>query len=136
MTTEPNTTFVVVNGRSSFQQQQNFAGHSYAIVEDQTTIGPNTIGQLAAELSAKFNFDGSTGNSLDSRSTCSDPGYPDPSYIMQIAAAAAQRKSQNTTECVPVPSSEHVAEIVGRQGNNLSYTNSLHTIPCPNSPPP
>jgi hypothetical protein len=29
------------------------------------------------------------------------------------------KKSQNTTECVPVPSSEHVAEIVGRQGNNL-----------------
>lgn len=26
------------------------------------------------------------------------------------------RRSQNTTECVPVPSSEHVAEIVGRQG--------------------
>lgn len=27
-----------------------------------------------------------------------------------------EKKSQNTTECVPVPSSEHVAEIVGRQG--------------------
>ena len=27
------------------------------------------------------------------------------------------RKSQNMTECVPVPTSEHVAEIVGRQGN-------------------
>lgn len=27
------------------------------------------------------------------------------------------KRSQNTTECVPVPSSEHVAEIVGRQGN-------------------
>lgn len=27
-----------------------------------------------------------------------------------------QKKSQNMTECVPVPSSEHVAEIVGRQG--------------------
>lgn len=26
------------------------------------------------------------------------------------------RKSSNMTECVPVPSSEHVAEIVGRQG--------------------
>lgn len=26
------------------------------------------------------------------------------------------KKSQNMTECVPVPSSEHVAEIVGRQG--------------------
>ena len=29
-----------------------------------------------------------------------------------------QRKSQNMTECVPVPTSEHVAEIVGRQGKN------------------
>jgi len=28
------------------------------------------------------------------------------------------KKSQNMTECVPVPSSEHVAEIVGRQGEN------------------
>lgn len=28
----------------------------------------------------------------------------------------ARRKSVNTTECVAVPSSEHVAEIVGRQG--------------------
>ncbi|XP_013794643.1 RNA-binding protein MEX3B-like [Limulus polyphemus] len=27
-----------------------------------------------------------------------------------------KKKSQNTTECVPVPTSEHVAEIVGRQG--------------------
>merc|ERR1711892_638891 len=29
---------------------------------------------------------------------------------------STQRRSQNMTECVPVPSSEHVAEIVGRQG--------------------
>ena len=29
---------------------------------------------------------------------------------------AKGKKSQNMTECVPVPSSEHVAEIVGRQG--------------------
>ncbi len=29
---------------------------------------------------------------------------------------ARARKSSNMTECVPVPSSEHVAEIVGRQG--------------------
>src|SRR6218665_2341501 len=28
------------------------------------------------------------------------------------------KRSQNTTECVPVPSSEHVAEIVGRQGES------------------
>ena len=29
------------------------------------------------------------------------------------------KKSMNMTECVPVPSSEHVAEIVGRQGMNI-----------------
>lgn len=29
----------------------------------------------------------------------------------------SRKKSVNMTECVPVPSSEHVAEIVGRQGN-------------------
>lgn len=33
-------------------------------------------------------------------------------------ARLATKRSQNTTECVPVPSSEHVAEIVGRQGNH------------------
>ncbi|XP_057687507.1 RNA-binding protein MEX3B-like [Corythoichthys intestinalis] len=32
------------------------------------------------------------------------------------ALLLARRKSVNTTECVEVPSSEHVAEIVGRQG--------------------
>lgn len=31
------------------------------------------------------------------------------------------KKSQNTTECVPVPSSEHVAEIVGRQGKFVFF---------------
>ena len=28
--------------------------------------------------------------------------------------------SSNTTECVPVPTSEHVAEIVGRQGKRAA----------------
>ena len=34
---------------------------------------------------------------------------------------STQRRSQNMTECVPVPSSEHVAEIVGRQGKNSFF---------------
>lgn len=34
------------------------------------------------------------------------------------------KKSQNMTECVPVPSSEHVAEIVGRQGELILYFSS------------
>lgn len=43
--------------------------------------------------------------------------------------AARLKKSQNTTECVPVPSSEHVAEIVGRQGQLLLFNPLL--ILCP-----
>ena len=36
------------------------------------------------------------------------------------------KKSQNMTECVPVPSSEHVAEIVGRQGKTkFDWENNL-----------
>lgn len=41
------------------------------------------------------------------------------------------KKSQNMTECVPVPSSEHVAEIVGRQGNliaNIFYGNTFFSL--------
>jgi rRNA processing protein Krr1/Pno1 len=34
------------------------------------------------------------------------------------------KKSQNMTECVPVPSSEHVAEIVGRQGCKIKALRS------------
>ena len=36
--------------------------------------------------------------------------------LAQISEELKAKKSQNMTECVPVPSSEHVAEIVGRQG--------------------
>lgn len=44
------------------------------------------------------------------------PGvYGEPGYEAE-ASLLARRKSVNTTECVAVPSSEHVAEIVGRQG--------------------
>lgn len=45
-------------------------------------------------------------------------------YLNQLSlsedpAEAERRRSQNMTECVAVPSSEHVAEIVGRQGEIL-----------------
>lgn len=39
------------------------------------------------------------------------------------------KKSQNMTECVPVPSSEHVAEIVGRQGNLIMHIVSISILP-------
>ncbi|EFN64428.1 RNA-binding protein MEX3B [Camponotus floridanus] len=41
---------------------------------------------------------------------------PDPLQTTPaVFEEARSKKSQNMTECVPVPSSEHVAEIVGRQ---------------------
>jgi len=39
-----------------------------------------------------------------------------PFQFQQQTTDLLGKKSQNMTECVPVPSSEHVAEIVGRQG--------------------
>ncbi|XP_077601196.1 RNA-binding protein MEX3B-like [Stigmatopora nigra] len=46
---------------------------------------------------------------------CGEPGGGAGCYEAE-ALMLARRKSVNTTECVEVPSSEHVAEIVGRQG--------------------
>lgn len=40
-------------------------------------------------------------------------------YYQTCVEDVRNKKSQNMTECVPVPSSEHVAEIVGRQGKLL-----------------
>ncbi|KAJ8401599.1 hypothetical protein AAFF_G00379160 [Aldrovandia affinis] len=42
-------------------------------------------------------------------------GYGEPGFEVE-QSSLMRRKSVNTTECVAVPSSEHVAEIVGRQG--------------------
>ncbi|XP_035216559.1 RNA-binding protein MEX3B-like [Stegodyphus dumicola] len=67
---------------------------SISILEDQRAL------QLAMELSM-FTL----GNESES-------GYSSGGYESE----SRSKKSQNTTECVPVPSSEHVAEIVGRQG--------------------
>ncbi|XP_029166084.1 RNA-binding protein MEX3B [Nylanderia fulva] len=59
---------------------------------------------------------------LDNQSGCPGNGNntandPDPLQTTPaVFEEARSKKSQNMTECVPVPSSEHVAEIVGRQG--------------------
>jgi hypothetical protein len=44
---------------------------------------------------------------------------PPPSLLSSSTYDSIGKKSQNMTECVPVPSSEHVAEIVGRQGKHF-----------------
>nr|XP_006627367.1 PREDICTED: RNA-binding E3 ubiquitin-protein ligase MEX3C [Lepisosteus oculatus] len=44
------------------------------------------------------------------------PGYGEAGFEAEPPSSLLRRRSVNTTECVEVPSSEHVAEIVGRQG--------------------
>lgn len=73
-----------------------------SLVEDQRAL------QLALELS------------MLGLSDSSDP-------LSSFDVDSRGKKSQNTTECVPVPSSEHVAEIVGRQGK---ITNSIKHASC------
>ena len=81
----------------------------------------NRAVKLAYEL-AMLGLDNS-GTSLDSLT---------PHTLAQLEELKT-RKSQNMTECVPVPTSEHVAEIVGRQGKHtliyaiFSHMNSF----CP-----
>lgn len=46
-----------------------------------------------------------------------------------------RKKSVNMTECVPVPSSEHVAEIVGRQGACASHSMLNVVLRCSGADP-
>lgn len=55
----------------------------------------------------------------------SESGYSSGGYESE----SRSKKSQNTTECVPVPSSEHVAEIVGRQGKCHQLFYCLASLP-------
>ncbi|KAK4036830.1 hypothetical protein OUZ56_028867 [Daphnia magna] len=82
-------------------------------LEDQRAL------QVAMELSLL-----SFGNNMEhhhmDHSTSPNHHYNTMDHINSLHYADEMRflakKSQNMTECVPVPSSEHVAEIVGRQG--------------------
>ncbi|XP_018427059.1 PREDICTED: RNA-binding protein MEX3A [Nanorana parkeri] len=63
--------------------------------------------------------DSANNNNASSGSSSSSPGTQqkgDSKLCALYKEAELRLKSSNTTECVPVPSSEHVAEIVGRQG--------------------
>jgi len=42
-----------------------------------------------------------------------------PTGLFEESALKQKPRTNNITECVPVPSSEHVAEIVGRQGKGM-----------------
>lgn len=79
-------------------------------------IGDERALQLALELSM-LGFS----EPLSAVSEPESPGDLAP-FVGSLATVGLDevrsKKSQNMTECVPVPSSEHVAEIVGRQGRH------------------
>ncbi|XP_076275582.1 RNA-binding protein MEX3B [Rhynchophorus ferrugineus] len=83
-------------------------------MERSSGIGDERAFQLALELSMLgFNEPMSTVGDADS--TADLTPYVNPLSGVGLDEVRS-KKSQNMTECVPVPSSEHVAEIVGRQG--------------------
>lgn len=78
--------------------------------------------QMALELSMQ-NF-----NSAAAVAACNgNSGYqPYPGvFVEEVDSPQRLSKSQNVTQWVAVPSSEHVAEIVGRQGKEACSCSSL-----------
>ena len=99
--------------------QPNGGGSTNASLEEQRAL------QLAFELSMLGLEQGSNnGNCVNNGGSGVGGGVGvgvgDADGMQQTPSSvfeeARSKKSQNMTECVPVPSSEHVAEIVGRQG--------------------
>lgn len=87
--------------------------------EDIDCMEGNRALQTALELSMlELNLSNNSGSSgYGSGSQDSSPfSYFNDSTTGSLLSSSP-KKSQNITQCVAVPSSEHVAEIVGRQGS-------------------
>ncbi|XP_030760894.1 RNA-binding protein MEX3B [Sitophilus oryzae] len=79
-------------------------------------IGDERALQLALELSM-LGFNEPLGSVVEPPMDPRDELGPFVNPLTSVGLDEVRsKKSQNMTECVPVPSSEHVAEIVGRQG--------------------
>lgn len=100
-------------------------------LEDQRAL------QVALELSL-LSFGGANGvehhHAAHHDAGSAAPFHSNMDHIASMQYADEMRflakKSQNMTECVPVPSSEHVAEIVGRQGMFYLHLCSLALSRC------
>lgn len=79
-------------------------------------LGDDRALQLALELSMLGLSDPLVNISEPGDSPADLTSFVNPLTSVGMEDVSRSKKSQNMTECVPVPSSEHVAEIVGRQG--------------------
>lgn len=90
------------------------ASSLFADLDRPSGLGDDRAYQLALELSML--------GLTEPLTSVSEPNSPTDlgSFVNPLTTVGLDevrsKKSQNMTECVPVPSSEHVAEIVGRQG--------------------
>ncbi|CAG9818239.1 unnamed protein product [Phaedon cochleariae] len=103
------------------------ASNLFAEMDRGSGIGDERALQLALELSM-------LGFSEPLSSVVSEPDSPTEltAFVNPMANVGLDevrsKKSQNMTECVPVPSSEHVAEIVGRQEFLLLFIFFVETM--------
>ncbi|XP_069074117.1 RNA-binding protein MEX3A [Pleurodeles waltl] len=77
---------------------------------------PATAGVVAVQEQQQQQEDSNNNNNTGLSHNHQQPPKGDNKLCALYKEAELRLKSSNTTECVPVPSSEHVAEIVGRQG--------------------
>lgn len=95
---------------SLFSEMDRGSNGATSSLEEQRAL------QLAFELSMLgLEGSGCPGNGNGNPQETENQLQATPTNVFEEARS---KKSQNMTECVPVPSSEHVAEIVGRQGKN------------------
>jgi len=82
--------------------------------------GPTLEEQRALQLAFELSMLGLS-SEQHTQSATTEPLEPVTIIPPPFHEESRNKKSQNMTECVPVPSSEHVAEIVGRQGELSLY---------------
>ena len=100
------------------------ASHLYEFENANNVISASSNGledRRALELALELSFLGLGNDSNENENSIFSSGLLTSTSINNAnpfdhESRISTKRSQNTTECVPVPSSEHVAEIVGRQG--------------------
>lgn len=116
------------NMRSSLNQAHSSQNNPYRMAT-KVFLHSNSRAGIHAQTCLDF-------NNLSKSNSLTDVSQ---NLVSSVINDDRSKKSQNMTECVPVPSSEHVAEIVGRQGCKIkalrAKTNTYIKTPVRNEEP-